>query len=441
VGLQPGKRLEDHAVPVLQRDRMHVTAAARSDFVDFLWETERDYWWGMNRFLKDELDVQALVSGTQLSYSPVHVQAGLDYIDAHAYWNHPSFPGRPWDRRNWFVRNRALVNHPGGTLSSLAGRRVRGMAYTVSEYNHPAPNSYAAEGFPMIAAFGTFQGWDGIFLFTYSHDTDFTPRHIRSFFDIKGDPTRLVHLPACAAMFRRGDVSEAHASVAVALSAKAEREKLHATMDAWTLTADQLGVDSRHAHGHALALDTEGTEHVVPTGFDVNAKRFASDTGELVWDVTEDGAGTFLVDSARSKLFTGFVRERTFKLGEVSLRIGKTRLDWATVSMTLVEGHAFDGPCRMLIAATGWLQNTGMQLQDLGGERVTLSDQWGGAPVLCEGIPAEITLPVGSGRVTLYPLDESGDRREAVSAETRDGEVQLMLSPKHRTLWYEVAVE
>ena len=43
----------------------------------------------MYRFLKDELGVRSLVSGTQLGYSPVGIQAGLDYIDAHAYWNHP----------------------------------------------------------------------------------------------------------------------------------------------------------------------------------------------------------------------------------------------------------------------------------------------------------------------------------------------------------------
>ena len=116
-----------------------------------------------------------LVSGTQLSYSPVHVQAGLDYIDAHAYWKHPHFPGRPWDPNNWYVENVAMVNSPGGTLTSLAARRVAGMAYTVSEYNHPAPNSYAAEGFPMIAALAAHQAWDGMFSFTYSHNTEFEP--------------------------------------------------------------------------------------------------------------------------------------------------------------------------------------------------------------------------------------------------------------------------
>lgn len=143
VGLKRDRRLEDSSVPVVLHGRLDVTEAARHDFIDFLWDTERDYWWGMDRFLKDELGVRSLVSGTQLSYSPVHVQAGLDYIDAHSYWNHPHFPGRPWDPSNWYVRNVALVNSPGGTLAGLAARRVSGMAYTVSEYNQNCPPGIA----------------------------------------------------------------------------------------------------------------------------------------------------------------------------------------------------------------------------------------------------------------------------------------------------------
>ncbi|MFW6164301.1 MAG: cellulase family glycosylhydrolase, partial [Planctomycetota bacterium] len=146
IGLQPGQRLEDNSVPIVRHGQMNVTETARRDWVDFLYQTERDYWLGMYRFLKDDLGVKSLVAGTQLSYSPVHIQAALDYIDAHSYWNHPSFPGRPWDPGNWFVRNRALVNHPPGTLGGLAARRVYAKPFTCSEYNHPAPNAYAAEG-------------------------------------------------------------------------------------------------------------------------------------------------------------------------------------------------------------------------------------------------------------------------------------------------------
>ena len=440
VGLKSDQRLEDASVPVLLRRQMNLTKAAQHDFIDFLWETERDYWWGMYRFLKDDLKVRSLVSGTQLNYGPVHIQAKLDYIDAHSYWNHPVFPNRPWDGKDWYVRNIALVNSPGGTLASLAVRRVAGMAYTVSEYNHPAPNSYAAEGFPMIAAFGRLQSWDGIYSFTYSHSTDFESRRLASYFDIKSDPSRMVHMPACAAMFLRGDVAPARQTLLTAMPAEVERAKLHETGNARSLTARELGFDSRLSLLHGVALSLSDAPQPDPPELAEDTTLFVSDTGQIRWDVSQENAGYVVVNTPRSKLFTGFVHGRTFKLGNIELALGKTRLDWATVSITSMDGTGFDGPGRILIAATSWLQNTGAKLEELGKDRATLRNRWGSEPVLCEGIPATITLPVGSQRAQFYPLDESGNRRAAVPCKNRDGHATVELSPRHRTLWYEVVI-
>jgi len=440
VGLGRDQRLEDASVPIVRHGRLDVTETARHDFIDFLWDTERDYWGGMYRFLKDELNVRPLVSGTQLSYSPVHIQAGLDYIDAHSYWNHPHFPGRPWDPRNWYVRNVALVNSPGGTLAGLAARRVAGMAYTVSEYNHPAPNVYAAEGFPMIAAFGAFQSWDGVFPFAYCHNSDFEPRRIGSYFDVKSHTPKIAHMPACAALFLRGDAAPARETLVAGLSPDEEREKLHETLNVRSLTADKLGLDPRLSLVHGMGIDLVGKPTAELPEIAEDATRFVSDTGQLHWDLSEPGAGYFIADTPRTKLFTGFVRGRTFDLGDVRLDIGPTRLDWATVSMVALDGDGFGAPGRILVTATGWVQNKGMELEELGGDRVTLGTRWGTEPVLCEGIPAEIVLPVDGDRVRFYPLDESGNRRSAVPCAERDGKAVVLLGPKHKTVWYEVEI-
>ena len=460
VGLEEGQALDAASVPVLRRSQLNVTATARSDFADFLWDTEREYWSGMVRWVKDELGVRSLVSGTQLSYSPLHIQASLDYIDAHSYWHHPTFPGRPWDSQDWYVHNAALVNTPGGTLAGLATRRVDGMAYTVSEYNHPAPISYSAEGFPMIAAFGAFQSWDAIYSFAYSHNADFEPQQVNSFFDIKGETAKLVHTPACVALFCRADVAPARETLRVPLSRDAERSKLRETLDPWSVTAEQFGLDPRLSLIHGVAIDPtregEGpSEHPAkprtgtgsagasPSRTGVRPElsktsEFVSDTGQLRWNVLQKDAGYFIADTPRAKLFTGFVRGRTFDLGAVQLRIGATRLDWATISIVAMDAKRLDQPGRVLIAATGWTQNTDMQLEQLGDDRVTVRNRWGKAPLLCEGITADIEFPVASSRVKLFPLDESGNRRAEVPCVTSGGKAALALRPEHKTVWYEV---
>ncbi|MGA2030807.1 MAG: cellulase family glycosylhydrolase [Thermoguttaceae bacterium] len=444
VGMGANERIEDDTVRVLRHDELGASAAQRNDFIDFIYDTERSYWSGMYRFLKDELGVRALVSGTQLGYSPVGIQAGLDYIDSHAYWNHPAFPGREWDPKNWFVLNTALVNSPGGTLSGLAAWRVAGMAFTVSEYNHPQPIQYAGEGFPMIAAFGAFQSWDAIFSFAYSGDQDFEPRRIPGFFDIKSVTPQIVHMPACAAMFVRGDVAPARAVVLAPVSAEGERSKLHATRTAWRLNASEFGRDANQSLLHGLAMDLGKGKPFAPTiepaPIAKGTARFVSDTGELCWDVSQPGAGYFTVSTPRSKLFSGFVRGRSFDLGGVVLKIGATRLDWATLSLVCRDGAGFDRPGRILVAATGLAQNQGAAIQRLGDDKATLGDQWGQQPELCEGVAAEILLPVAAAGVRFYPLDESGRRRAAVPVEAWRGQTLLRLGPQHQTVWYEVEV-
>jgi len=440
VGLEPGQKLEDDSVPVLKHGQLTATAAARADFVDFLWDTERDYWWGMHRFLKDELKCQPLVAGTQAGYSPLHIQAGLDFVDAHSYWQHPHFPGRPWDPANWTVNNVALVNSPPGTLGDLASRRVLGKPYTVSEYNHPMPNQFAAEGFPMLAAVGAFQGWDAIYSFAYNHNERWEPRRIESYFDLKADPAKLAHSVACAAIFLRGDVRPARKAYRAPLAREAESRRLRAALNAWDLTTERFGLLKRLALSHGISLDLNPTAPATAVSPD-DALVFQSDTGEMRWDVSEKGAGCFTVSSPRCKLFTGFVRGRTFDLGGgVSLAIGKTALDWATVTMACIDGAGFDKPGRILIAATGDVHNKGAQLRDLGGSRVTLSNQWGEEPVMCEGVPAQILLQVPADRVKLYALDEAGSRREAIPVPASGGKATLKLGPEHKTIWYEAEI-
>ena len=447
VGLGPGQAIEDETVPTLGSGQG--TSPASRDFCDFLCDTEHAYWQAMYRFLKDQLHVRPLVCGTQLGFSTVHVQAGLDYVDNHAYWQHPQFPNRPWDIKDWYTEDVALVNAPGSTLAQLAMGRVAGKAYTVSEYNHPAPNSYLAEGFPMIASFGAFQNWDGIYSFAYSHNPAFEPRRIEGFFDVKSNTAQLAHMPACAAMFLRGDVAAASRPAVFRFSREDERRRLHEVRSAWSLTARELLEDLQYPLLHATALDLRDREagdanqdpSVAEGRAALAAGRFVSDTGEICWDISRKHAGYYTVNTRRSKLFTGFVAGRTFPLGNVTLKIGPTRLDWATISMVAIDGPGFDRPGRILIAATGWVQNQDAKLERLGGNRVTLGDQWGQEPILCEGIKATITLPVSAGRVKCYPLDESGNRRAAIAVGTGEGKGLVELDPRHKTVWYEVEIQ
>ncbi len=225
---------------------------------------------------------------------------------------------------------------------------------------------------------------------------------------------------------------------------ESERSKVHETRTAWQLNAAEFGRDANQSLLHGLAMDLgKGKAFapaIEPKPIAKGTARFVSDTGELCWDASRPGAGYFTVNTPRSKLFTGFVRGRSFDLGGVGLKIGATRLDWATISMVCRDGAGFDQPGRILVAATGLAENKWAKLQHLTDDKVTFGYQWGKEPELCEGVAAEVLLPVAADRVRFYPLDESGQRRAAVPVEASGPKAMLRLGPQHHTVWYEVEI-
>ena len=225
------------------------------------------------------------------------------------------------------------------------------------------------------------------------------------------------------------------------MSMETERRRLHETLNAWSLNAGTFGLDPRFSLLHGMVLDLAGTSSGDLPKFPADHPPiYVSDTGQLRWDISQPGAGYFTADPPRTKLFTGFVHGRTFTLGDVTLRIGPTRLDWATVSLVAVDGQGFDKPGRILVAATGVVQNRGAKIERLGGDRITLGRAWGSEPAMCEGIPAEIVLPAAADRVQWASLDESGNHRTTIPVTSRNGKTVLELKPEYKTVWYEARI-
>ncbi|HUT01367.1 MAG TPA: carbohydrate binding domain-containing protein, partial [Phycisphaerae bacterium] len=179
------------------------------DRIRFLAATEKAYFDDMRAFVRKELGCKALVTGT-IVFGPagLYAQSDMDFIDAHAYWHHPHFPGRPWDMGNWLVEQSAMTDQPDrAVLAPLACRRLAGKPFTVSEYNHPAPMDAQAECVPMVAAYAAAQDWDGIWLFAYSHRTnDWDKEHFTSFFDMDANPGKFGFFGAAAIAFREAGI-------------------------------------------------------------------------------------------------------------------------------------------------------------------------------------------------------------------------------------------
>jgi hypothetical protein len=428
VGLPEGEALGGVSW-VRRREWGRRTEPVRLDILRFLRDTEVGFYKDMVAYLKDEVGCRMPITGTAAGNTPSHVAAEtVDFVDDHNYWQHPSFPRRPWDPDDWFVQNTPMVNNPrGSTLTGLASRRVFGMPFTVSEYNHPAPGDYRAEGFPLIAVFGSLQDWDGVFTYTYAHQ-DFEIDHVASFFDIKGDPLRLAAQPACAAILCRHRVVSGAEPLAVEMPL-ADRLSYMLAGRPW-----QFSPSAFSGGADALSWLTR------PVGFAVAGKEPSLSDGpaaDVDWAVGADGHGCVTYSSPTCAGLIGFAAGHSVRAGSITLEPGPTSLDgFSVVMLNAVDGQRIGEPGRYLVTAISRAENRDMGWNE---DRTSVGSRWGTGPTLCEAVPLQVGVE-GAGAVRVFPLNADGTRRAEVPGVAGDEQSRYALGAGQMTLWYELVL-
>ncbi|HEX9047489.1 MAG TPA: Ig-like domain-containing protein, partial [Verrucomicrobiae bacterium] len=425
---------------VSQRSR-----AVYRDWLQFLWNTESNYWCGMRSYLRDTLGAKVPIIGTQAKYSPSPIQACMDALDFHPYWSNPVFPGANWDPTNWYIVSGPMTGRAdGGLVSYVSQVRVAGKPFVCTEYNHSAPNTYATEGFLDIAAYASLQDWDGIFPFDFLQNPTLNQGYFNGFFDMANEPAKLVTFPAMAAMLRRFEVAPAigesqvttPTNVAIALDGKTGSRYSAINLGIY-------GMDSLLSFQQRLSLNMGPVLQMHSAIRTTNQTAYASDTGQLNWDTAK---GVLTIKSPRVKAVIGSANQQTFNLGDgVTVTPGQTMqgTNWAAVTLTVLNGAGFQTAGRVLITATGYTDNHRMLWKSgMGPTNATSSvgANWGQPPVLMEGVPAAITFAMPTNQVAVWALDVYGDRETRVPLISTNGGTLFQLSRNYETAWYEATI-
>lgn len=436
IELRPGGRIGLKEDESLSKGNIALFAETESpqrtiDRMEFLAETEKAYFDQMHSFIKKDLKCDALVTGT-IVFGPLglYAQSDMDFIDAHAYWQHPRFPNRPWDQSDWLIDQKPMTDYPDqATLFRLAAQRLSGKPFTVSEYNHPAPLDSQAECVPMLASFAAAQDWDGIWLYTYSHSSDAWDReNMSSYFDIDTNPAKWGFMRAGTAIFRdaavdpidgRIDISIAGAATVLADLAAAH---LH-DRDMFTLLAEK-GPFTRdmvlrgQLFAHLTVLGRLPAAETTPTF--------------LSWSA-DKGRGMYFVAGRKAHIFTGHPELLNVMTDVRAFHPATEPAASESIAVTLVvlEGRSIERSSKVLITACGRAENTGMKFSE---DRRTVSRNWGAAPVLIEPIHATFSLP-GTGW-TCNALGPDAMPRFEVPIVVNDDTTYVTLDAKYKTMWY-----
>jgi hypothetical protein len=423
---------EGAPVPRLTRDEVKSAPKERFDLeTRFIIDAEDEFFQDMDKYLKETLGVKAPVVGTadhghsSSAYSLLASISKLDIVDGHVYWQHPGTrePKAP------------MVNDPlNSTVVQLSRTAFAGKPYTVSETNHPFPNDWAAEGIPILAAYGNFQDWDAIIMYTFEpkRAADWKP-YVGDAFDISLDPVRMTQMATGALTFLRGDVRPAVKTLERTYSREQviASRRLPRTEEPYFTPGFPLSLPLRHGV-RIRSFDGPPTENPAVS----DADPILADTKELAWHTSGGENGLVTVDTDRTQSLIGFVNARETVLKNLAAEIEN---DFAAIVLTAMDSEPLSRSSKMLLTAGSRVENTGMVWNET---RSRLAEQ-GGPPTLVEPVSGTITLRAleGATTVTSRALDGRGHPMgdEIAGKKTAAGWTIPIGEPA--TTWYVITVE
>jgi hypothetical protein len=426
---------ENNPVPLLQSAKDVESAPKERFYAEsrFFLDTEKNYFDDMRNYLTGSLSVNAIIISTA---DHSHVSSGYPLLlatssfpttDGHTYWQHP-----------WEMKVKApMVNDPfESTVVELSRTAVAGKPYTVSEVNDPFPNPWDSEGIPILAAYGGFQDWDGIFWYTFEPKAspDWMP-YVGDPFDISLDPVKMPQLAAGALMFMRADISPSRSTVERSYTRDQVFDSAllpQATDRPYYTRGFPLSIPLQHG-SRIRSLDDGATQHFAAAEV---SNPILSDTNQLAWYYSSAMTGMVTVDTPRSQALIGFIKANGKSVSNLSAEIQNR---FCTIVLSSLEMMPISRASKLLLTVGSRVENEGMQWN---GMRINLSD-WGGSPTLIEPVIGRITLRglEGAKRVSAQPIDGSGQPLgESISAsKTSAGWTVPLGTPA--TTWYQVTVQ
>ncbi|RKY82361.1 hypothetical protein DRQ07_01545 [candidate division KSB1 bacterium] len=435
MGLEPEESIENGNVRrILYSEVVSFSNERVKDMSSFYIKLQDDFYAEMYNYLKKQLKVKVPIVGTNWNVGPpdLAVQSRLDYIDNHAYWDHPQFPNIPWSQTDWFINNTAMVESKnGGTIPWLMGGvGYVGKPFTVSEYNHPFPNRYQTEGVLFITAYSSFHDVDGLMFFDYSSDTsDWETDKIDNYFSIHRNTALMSLMVSCASAFRKNMIRSAEQTIQLAYG------KDEILLMPKNDTGGWYGIDT---FPHELAL-----EHGVRiTSFQESKKLdlqdlppssgspWVSDTGELIWN---PDLGLFMTVSPQFIGVTGFLDRNS------GIELDNMTFDSATGFGTVTWVSLTDEPLystkRSLLTLSTKIQNSLMQWDGIN----TIHDSWGQPPTAVKPEIWEVEFELAADSLCLYQLDEKGLKKDSskIYKKNQDNKFKVTINQNlDRTVWY-----
>lgn len=403
--------------------------AVLADWRGFLMSVEADYVREMRDYLKHDLGVAALVINTQLNYGRLtgpYREAVNDYSDLHAYWDHPQTSGG-WDAVGAGFFNGPMTPVAGASDKSNFGGylmryRVAGKPFSISEYNHPAPNEYAVETLPLLASVAARQDWDAWFLHEYgAYGANADTSKIQAYFAVGSDPNKWAFLPSMSVLFRRALVNPATAVVTASLPETFSAGQDAGVDAAWKnhdLTNRAFNAQTRLYFGALPRIKAAS-----PPANDAKLSVADAETSRAVFSASAPGA----------IVLSGAVGSREIKVGSARFGFGVAPNNFAALTCVSWDNLPLQTSKHAVLTIMARARNS---KQSWRADRRALTS-WGQGPTLVDGVGVAVSLPCDGPR-RVFALNAVGAPKLQLATTFQNGVLRFSVAPSQRAVWYAI---
>lgn len=383
-------------------------------------------------YIKNTIGATSLVMGTQAHYQSMLSRNASEISDFHSYFG-PKAVSQGFNHSN----GRPVLKVDNLSVLAYAEPKDAGFfgvheykditkPSMISEFVTRMGSQYVAEAEPLVGAYAGFQDIDAIFLMDAQQMNDRTTKNYYS--GLANVSVSSVSRVAAALSFRRGDVTPGEPYVLrktrdsilnVAASSRNHNPPNVA------FGGGQLAPLTRNMYQEVV--DSPVDETVVRGGEPVDGK-YTTTTGQMVWKPKD----RITVDSPLTKTAIGFFRNTAVDLGSgISVTVGKTMNNYATIQMTsLVKGAALPSS-KMLLALTGYFTVPGEYPREPGGKLFS----WGDDYPRIEAVPSTVRIATVN-KLKVSALDSTGAKRFDVPVVSGSGYAEFVTGPAYDTGWY-----
>jgi hypothetical protein len=298
-------------------------------------------------------------------------------------------------------------------------------------------NFFCAEMYPMLNSMAAYQDWDGIYHF--DANGPYNQKKINGFFTSAGHPLKQIFIPVGAIMFRMETIKKGENTIQLYLPENAVLETTDrisrggpAAFSNMTAIWKNAGAPEALTLMHPYEVNLSGTEVRLSEEIGEPDGPWTSETGEITWDNRDSLNAVYTVNAGAVKAAVGYIGGKNIGLGPLTVAMDSTPYNWATITLTSLDGNAIEEAGEILLIAAGRVENTDMGWNE---EKTTVGSEWGRAPSRAEGIPAKITLS-NAGKFRVYVLDPDGNRMNEIPVRKDGDQRSFTIGAQHKTLWY-----